>query len=70
VQSSPNVGFGVDDHLIKELIRFVKMTSREFMKEDAIWKGGAPNHLYGRYLAQRRFKFFYRLNLSLGKLYY
>jgi hypothetical protein len=27
------VGFGVDDHLIKELIRFIEMTCKEFKKE-------------------------------------
>ena len=42
MQSSPNVGFGVDDHLIRELMRFIKMTSREFIIEDVTWKGGAP----------------------------
>jgi hypothetical protein len=25
------VGFGVDDHLIKELMSFTKMTSKEFV---------------------------------------
>jgi hypothetical protein len=34
VQSSPNVGFGVDDHFIRGLMRFIKMTSREFMIKD------------------------------------
>jgi hypothetical protein len=28
VQSSPLVGFGDDDHIIRELMRFIKMTSR------------------------------------------
>jgi hypothetical protein len=44
VQSSPNVGFGVDDHRIRELMSFTKMISREFIFEDVTWKGGAPNH--------------------------
>ena len=44
MQSSPNVGFGVDDHLIRELMRFIKMISREFITEDVTWKGGAPNY--------------------------
>jgi len=38
------VGFGVDDHIIRELMRFIKMTSREFITEDVIGKGGAPNY--------------------------
>jgi hypothetical protein len=36
VQLNSNVGFGVDDHLIRGLMRFIKMTSREFMIEDVI----------------------------------
>ena len=44
MQSSPNVGFGVDDHLIRELMRFIKMIGREFIIEDVTWKGGAPNY--------------------------
>ena len=44
MQSSPNVSFGVDDHLIRELMRFIKMTSMEFIIEDVTWKGGAPNY--------------------------
>jgi hypothetical protein len=36
------VGFGVNDHLIIELMRFIKMTSRKFIIEDVTWKGGAP----------------------------
>jgi hypothetical protein len=36
VQSSSNVGFGVDDHLIRGLMRFIKMTSREYTLEDVI----------------------------------
>jgi hypothetical protein len=31
VQSSPIMGFGVDDHLIRELMSFTKMTSKEFV---------------------------------------
>ena len=30
MQSSPNVGFGVNDHLIRGLMRFIMMTRREF----------------------------------------
>jgi hypothetical protein len=44
VQSSPNVGFGVDDHLIRGLIRFIEMTSRKLQKEDVVQAGGAPNY--------------------------
>jgi hypothetical protein len=28
------VGFGVDDHSIRGLMKFIEMTSREFMIED------------------------------------
>jgi hypothetical protein len=34
------VGFGVDDHLIRELMRFIEMTCREFTKEDDVQVGG------------------------------
>jgi len=31
------VSFGENDHAIRELIRFIEMTSREFIFEDATW---------------------------------
>ena len=34
MQSSPIVGFGIDDHQIRGLIRFIEMTSRESKNED------------------------------------
>jgi hypothetical protein len=73
------VGFGVDDHLIRELMRFIKMTrirelmrfikmtSREFIIEEVTWKGGAPNYFYGWFLAQGGLISFYLSNLSIGK---
>jgi hypothetical protein len=61
------VGFGVDDHLIRELMKFIKMTSREFIIKDVTWKGGAPNYFCGWYLAQGGLISFYLLNLSIGK---
>ena len=36
------VGFGDNNYAIRELMRFIKMTSREFMFEDATRNGGAP----------------------------
>ena len=36
------MGFDDNDHAIKELMRFIEMTSREFMFEDATRNGGAP----------------------------
>ena len=47
------MGFGVDDHLIRELMRFIKMTSSEFIIEDITWKGGAPNYKCGWYRTKR-----------------
>jgi hypothetical protein len=67
VQSSPIVGFGVDDHLIRGLMRFVKMTSRKFITKDVISKGGAPNYKCEQHLTQGRFNFFYVSNLSIEK---
>jgi hypothetical protein len=67
VQSSPNVGFGVDYHLLRGLMRFIEMTSRKYTLEDVIPNRGGPNYKCGRYHAQKRFNFFYHLNLSIGK---
>ena len=36
------MGFSVDDHLIREPMRFIKMTSREFIIEDVTWKEEPP----------------------------
>jgi hypothetical protein len=40
VQSSPIVGFGIDDHQIRGLIRFIEMTSRESNNEDNVHVAG------------------------------
>jgi hypothetical protein len=39
------MGFGVDDHLIRELMRFIEMTCREFKKEDDVQVGGSPKSI-------------------------
>ena len=36
MQSSPIVGFGIDDHQIRGLMRFIEMTSRESKNEDDV----------------------------------
>ena len=36
MQSSPIVGFGIDDHQIRGLVRFIRMTSRESKNEDDV----------------------------------
>ena len=36
--------FDDNDHVIRELMRFIEMTSREFMIEDVIRNEGTPNH--------------------------
>ena len=61
------MGFGDNDHAIKELMRFIEMTSREFMFDDATRNGGAPNYECRWLQTQRRFKFFYISKLSIGK---
>ena len=61
------MGFGDNDHAIRVLIRFIEMTSREFIFEDAIRNGGAPNYKCRWLQTPRRFKFFYILNLNIGK---
>ena len=61
------MGFGDNDYAIGELMRFIKMTSMEFIFEDATCNGGAPNYKCRWVQTQRRFKFFYILNLSIDK---
>ena len=38
------MGFGDNDHSIRELMIFIKMTSRENILEDVTSNGGAPNY--------------------------
>ena len=38
------MGFGDNDHAIRELIRFIEMTSREIVIEDVMHKGGVLNY--------------------------
>jgi hypothetical protein len=38
------MGFGVDDHQIRGLMRFIDMTSRESKNEDDVQVIGAPNY--------------------------
>ena len=61
------MGFDDNDHAIRELMRFIEMTSREFIFEDATRNEGAPNYKCRWLQTQRRFKLFYILNLSIGK---
>ena len=61
------IGFSDNDHTIRGLMRFIKITSSEYIIEDAIWNGGAPIYKYLWLQTQRRFKFFYILNLIIGK---
>ena len=63
------MGFGDNDHAIRGLMRFIKMTNREFRIKDVIRNRGAPNYKCWRLQTQRRFKFFYILNLSIGMSY-
>ena len=61
------MGFGDNDHVIRELIRFIEMTSRESIFEDVTQNGEAPNYKCRWLQTQMRFNFFYILNLSIGK---
>jgi hypothetical protein len=38
------VGFGDNDHAIRELMRFIEMTSRRIIREDVIHNGGTPDY--------------------------
>jgi hypothetical protein len=44
VQSRPIVGFTVDDHQIRILMRFIEMISRESKNENGVQVAGAPNY--------------------------
>ena len=50
------MGFSDNDHGIRELMRFIEMTSREFMFENATQNEGAPNYKCRWLQTQRRFK--------------
>ena len=39
-----SLGFGDNDHAIRELMRFIEMTSMKFIFEDATRIGGAPDY--------------------------
>ena len=60
------MGFSDNDHAIKELMRFIKLTSRRYTHEDDSYKSGAPN--YKRIMAwnSKAFISFHILNLSIG----
>ena len=55
------MSFGNNDLAIRELMRFIEMTSMEFIFEDATRNGGAPNG----FKLKRGLRFFYILNLSI-----
>jgi hypothetical protein len=38
------VGFGDNDHTIRELMRFIEITGRSIIREDILYNGGAPNY--------------------------
>ena len=40
------VGFGDNGHAIGELMRFIEMTSREYIIKDVIRNKGTPNYKY------------------------
>jgi len=61
------VGFGGNDHAIRELMRFIEITSREFIFEDATRNGGAPNYKYRWLQTQKRFKILLYLEFEYRK---
>ena len=68
MQSALIVGFGDNERLIRGLMRFIKMTSREFIFEDATQNRGAPIINVDGFKLKRGLRFFYILNLSIGKV--
>ena len=61
------MGFGDNDHVIRELMRFIEMTSRKFIFEDATRNGGAPNYKYKWLQTQNRFKILLCLEFEYRK---
>ena len=61
------VGFYDNDHVIRELMRFIEITSREYIFEDVTRTEDPPISNVDGFKLKRRFKFFYILNLSVGK---
>ena len=61
------MGFGDNNHVIRELMMFIKMISREFIFEDATQNRGAPIINVDGFKLKRGLRFFYILNLSIGK---
>ena len=59
--------FGDNKNAIRKLMRFIEMISRELIFEDATRNGGVINYKSRWLQTQRKFKFFYILNLSIGK---
>jgi hypothetical protein len=61
------VGFGDNDYTIRELMRFIEMTSKRIIREDVVHNGGAPITKGDSIKLKRRIISFYILNLSIGK---
>ena len=61
------MGFGDNDHTIKELMRFIEMTSRRIIREDVVHNGGASITKGDGIKLKRRFISFYILKLSIEK---
>jgi hypothetical protein len=52
------MGFGVDDHQIRGLMRFIEMISRESKNKDDVQVAGAPNYKRRLELTQEGLNFF------------
>ena len=63
------MGFRDNDRTIRELMRFIEMTSREFIFEDATRNGGAPNYKCRWLQTQKRFKILLYLEFEYRKSY-
>ena len=61
------MGFGDNDYAIRELMRFIEMTSREIIFEDATQNGGASNYKYRWLQTQKSFKILLYLKFEYRK---
>ena len=61
------MGFGVNDHAIRELMRFIEMISRNLYSRMLHEMEESPIINVDGFKLKRGLRFFYILNLSIGK---
>ena len=62
------MGFSDNDHTIRELMRFIEMSSRRIIRDDVVQTEELPITKGDGIKLKRRFISFYILNLSIEKV--